>query len=52
MDLIVAPEDAVSYDWDTLGTPQALSADAPRRWTAPPASTALPDTQWIRTEGN
>ena len=52
-DLIVAPEDAVSHDWDTLGTPQALAADAPRGWTSTPAgATALPDTQWIRTEGN
>ncbi|MDQ3169208.1 MAG: PRC-barrel domain-containing protein [Acidobacteriota bacterium] len=51
-DLIVAPEDAISYDWDTLGTPQALAADAPRRWTSPAPATGLPDTQWIRTEGN
>jgi sporulation protein YlmC with PRC-barrel domain len=48
-DLIVAPEDAISYDWDTLGTPQALAADAPRRWTSP--APGIPDAQWIRPEG-
>lgn len=51
-DLIVAPEDAISYDWDTLGTAQAIAADAPRRWTSATPVAGLQPTQWVRTDGN
>lgn len=49
VDLIVAPEDAVSYDWEAAAIPATAPDGASRRWaTAPVTSTASP--QWIRSE--
>lgn len=50
-DLIVAPEDAISDDWESLAAPQAASNPAPRAWTAPAQPTAAPGPNpWIRSD--
>lgn len=47
-DLIVAPDDAVSYDWDAAAT--AAAGEQPPRWTATPAVTSTFSPQWLRSE--
>lgn len=50
-DLIVAPEDAVSYDWDALESRDPAAQGEPGRpWPADaPAATAAP-SEWVRTD--
>lgn len=52
-DLIVAPEDAISDDWESLSTPASASNPDPRAWTAPaqPTAQASPNP-WIRSDAD
>jgi sporulation protein YlmC with PRC-barrel domain len=55
-DLIVAPEDAVSHDWDAAEAPRPVSsADEPRRWGASALPLTVASTEpssWVRTEAD
>lgn len=54
-DLIVAPEDAISFDWDTMTAVRAEPVDMPRQWagggTTTP-STGAAATQWLREDAD
>jgi uncharacterized protein YrrD len=50
-DLIVAPEDAVSFDWEAMESPAAAShVDTPRRWDRTAPSSGAAATQWLRDD--
>jgi sporulation protein YlmC with PRC-barrel domain len=48
-DLIVAPEDALSYDWDAAES-RVPTPDTQAPWTAPPATEPPVQSHWVRTE--
>lgn len=50
-DLIVAPEDAVSFDWEAIGLREGVHhVDTPPRWEPAPPSTGAAATQWLRDD--
>lgn len=49
-DLIVAPENAVSFDYDAIDSPVAGAVDAPPRWNQSAPSTGAAATQWLRDD--
>lgn len=51
-DLIVAPEDAVSVDWDAMTSAPAEAVDTPGRWDVAPAGSTPSSAQWLKTEAH
>ena len=49
-DRLVAPEDAVSFDWDAMGAPASGVAGASARWDHREPSTGTTATQWLRDD--
>ena len=48
-DLIVAPDDAVSYDWDLLTPSAAVGSETSQRWVTGPR-VARADSPWLRSD--
>lgn len=49
-DLIVAPEDAVSVDWDSVTATPAEAVDSPGRWDGATHSATPASAHWLKTE--